>query len=219
MMVRGDWTLPTGNSDGFTATYQSDSPTGETNPCLQLQKLTDANGTNQTRMCYPTSGTINGTTVTGMNSGQVTLWLKFTDTHNTTIRRMGVGFRVSDAARSTFTGYSAVIAYTTVNSQDLLVIYSVSSGTHTILESTALPSNLTQNTWYQFRISWKKFTSALLAIKGEMWNGSTWDAINDEGYIDNAPNADSGSHKVGITTTMLGNAAMTTKTDGFITLS
>lgn len=215
-MALSDWTIPVGSSDGFTpVTLPNDTPSGEANPCLELTKQTDGNSTRQFRMLYPTSGTIDGTDVTGLNSGQVEVSLKFTETKSVTEKIFGPTFRVSDAARSSFTGYGAGVRYRT--SADQLLLYRVSSGTATLLETSSMPITLNQSTWYKFRFTWTR-SGGNLVILGEVDN-SGYTAINGSGYVDNSPNGDSSSHKVGLASMMAGNVASTVRTDGLYVYS
>jgi len=199
-MVVGDWTFDSND----TVTLVSDHPTGSADPCLNVVSVAAGLAT-----IYPTGTTINGTDITGLNSGQIEMWVKFTQAKGATGRRIGCLFRVSDAVAATFTGYYAELSYTTRG--DVLIINRFSSGTRTQLQSTGLSSALSQNTWYHFRVTWTK-SGSNVTVLGEVDFGSGYVAQNGGGYIDTSPNADSSSHKVGIGT--FSNPA-NTRTDDF----
>jgi hypothetical protein len=188
-MVQGDWTIR-----GSSHSFPNDHPTGETDPCIEIVRSGSAASNTQVEITFPTSGTINGVNITGKATGQIESWLKFTDAKSSTNRRAGVCFYCSDTSTSSYDGYAVVLSYD--SDGDDLIIYRVANGVATALETTALTSAISQNTWYHLRVTWTA-TGSTITIKGEVDFGSGYVAQNGVGHVDIAPLSSAGTDTLG----------------------
>jgi hypothetical protein len=201
-MVVSDWTFP---SDWGNITLDTDVPSGSSSPSLNVSTSGAV-----VALGYPTSGTINGSTVTGINSGQIEVWFKFVTARSTTSRSFGVFFRCTDKTIASFDGYDVRVLMN--SSGDTVRITTHTNSTNgSLLQSSATSSAISSGTWYHLRVTWTTSGGSLIILV-EIDFGSGYVAQNGAGYVDAAPVGSSGSNELGLYTVA---TAVNFKTDDF----
>lgn len=155
-MTYYDWTI--GADYREIASDTTDIPPGATAPSLSLRRCNDY----VYNSIYPTTGSINGISVKGINQGQFDTWMKVISGYPS---EFYMGFRMTNTTRlSTYQGY--VCWFNMSSSSGLHVeFFHYANGVKDDIDgffSTTCSRGISLDTWFRPRVKWWTHNSDLL---------------------------------------------------------
>lgn len=192
-MTVADWTFQAfGSVDSV-----NDHPPGGSDPCI---KVTIGSGSSMGNL-YPTAGTVNGTSVQGIDYGSLETWFKFVNS-GASSENLYLGFRITDTTKNASlcftTAYTVAIGSGSGGSTTFLVRKVALGGVVGTLGSANTTRTIARGAWNKVRVRWYQVSGSELAITVEIdFNDGNGYIQQGTTMIDTSPQGSSLTNTVG----------------------